>query len=208
MGAAGDAAQAGAAPEVGGDGNQLRTDLMEQTLNSYLAALEALFCNPNDEAARAWWTSEGYAPPAHPVVPLATIHKVRLQWLAAKDDMLAESRAFQFDRGYKGLNIRAHTSRKRDAERAKRGLPPLKADRLTRRWRRRPRRRERAPQLGPIATSETARRKLTTFCRRGADPGVGEGLRKFGLSRADRRNDPVPQSPRPCTHSHARRRRS
>jgi hypothetical protein len=46
---------------------------MQKTLSSYLAALEAVFRNPNDEAARAWWTSEGYAPPSHPVVPLATI---------------------------------------------------------------------------------------------------------------------------------------
>ena len=128
MGAAGDAAQAGAAPEVGGDGNQLRTDLMEQTLNGYLAALEALFRNPNDEAARAWWSSEGYAPPSNPDVPMATIHRVRLQWLDATDDMLAESRAFLFDHGYyAGLNILAYTSRTRDAARAKRGLPPQTA---------------------------------------------------------------------------------
>ncbi len=101
---------------------------MEQTLNSYLAALEALFRNPNDEAARAWWTSEGYASPAHPDVPMATIHRVRLQWLDATDDMLAESRAFLFDHGYDaGLNIRAYTSRTRDAARAKRGLPPQTA---------------------------------------------------------------------------------
>jgi len=64
---------------------------MEQTLDGYLAALEALFRNPNDEVARAWWTSEGHAPPAHPDVPLATVHKARLQWLNATDDMLAES---------------------------------------------------------------------------------------------------------------------
>jgi hypothetical protein len=101
---------------------------MEQTLNDYLAAIEALFRNPSDEAARAWWTSEGYAPPAHPVVPLATIHRARLQWLDATDDMLAESRSFLFDHGYEArLNIRAYTSRTRDAERAKRGLPPLKS---------------------------------------------------------------------------------
>jgi hypothetical protein len=99
---------------------------MEQTLNVYLAAREALFRNPSDEAARAWWTSEGYAPPTHPAVPLMTVHKARLQWLDATDDMLAESRAFLFDHGYAGLNnIRAFTSRSRDAERAKRGLPPL-----------------------------------------------------------------------------------
>ncbi len=106
---------------------RLRTDLMEQTLNDYLAALEALFRNPNDEAARDWWTSEGYAPPAYPDVPLATIHRVRLQWLDAADDMLAESRAFLFDHGYEaGLNILAYTSKTRDAARAKLGLAPLK----------------------------------------------------------------------------------
>jgi len=61
---------------------------MKQTLNEYLAAREALFRNPSDERARAWWTSEGYAPPMHPTVPLATVHKARLQWLDATDDML------------------------------------------------------------------------------------------------------------------------
>jgi hypothetical protein len=92
----------------------------------HLAALEALFLNPSDEAARAWWASEGYAPPAHPDVPLATVHKARLQWLDATDDMLSESRAFLFDHGYEGINIRAYTSKTRDAARAKLGLPPLK----------------------------------------------------------------------------------
>jgi hypothetical protein len=36
---------------------------MEQTLDVYLASREVLFRNPSDEAARAWWTSEGYKPP-------------------------------------------------------------------------------------------------------------------------------------------------
>jgi hypothetical protein len=41
--------------------------------------------------------------------------------------MLADSRAFLFDHGYKaGLNIRAYTSKTRDAERAKHGLAPLR----------------------------------------------------------------------------------
>ena len=86
-----------------------------QTLDTYLAAREALFRNPSDEAACAWWASEGYAPPLHPTVPLATVHKARLQWLDATDDMLAESRAFLFDHGYEaGLNTRAYTSKSRD----------------------------------------------------------------------------------------------
>jgi hypothetical protein len=42
---------------------------MKQTLDEYLAAREALFRTPSNEGARAWWTSEGYAPPAHPTVP-------------------------------------------------------------------------------------------------------------------------------------------
>ena len=58
---------------------------------------------------------------------MATIHRVRLLWLDATDDMLAESRAFLFDHGYDaGLNIRAYTSKTRDAARAKLGLAPLK----------------------------------------------------------------------------------
>ena len=42
---------------------------VKQTLDEYLAALEALFRNPSDEGARAWWMSEGYAPPARLTVP-------------------------------------------------------------------------------------------------------------------------------------------
>jgi hypothetical protein len=96
------------------------------SLYEYLAALEALFRDPSDDAARAWWASEGYAPPAHPDVPLATVHRLRLQWLDATDDMLAESRSFLFDHGYgTGLNILAYTSKTRDAARAKLGLKPL-----------------------------------------------------------------------------------
>jgi hypothetical protein len=103
------------------------TILMEQTLEAYLAAREALFRNPSAEAARAWWTSEGYSPPAHPTVPLATVHKARLQWLDVTDNMLTKSRAFLFDHGYEaGLNICAYTSKSRDAVRAKLGLAPLK----------------------------------------------------------------------------------
>jgi hypothetical protein len=50
-----------------------------------------------------------------------------LQWLDTTDDMLAESRVFLFDHGYEaGLNIRAYTSKTRDAARAKLGLAPLK----------------------------------------------------------------------------------
>ena len=99
---------------------------MKQTLDEYLAAREALFRTPSNEGARAWWTSEGYAPAAHPTVPLARVHKTRLQWLDAMDAMLAESRAFLFEHGYEaGLSIRAYTSKSRDATRAKRSLPPL-----------------------------------------------------------------------------------
>ena len=99
---------------------------MKQTLDEYLAAREALFRNPSDERARALWTSEGYAPPAHPTVPLATVHKTRLQWLDATDDMLAESRAFLFEHGYGAIpHFRGYTSKTRDAARAKLGLLPL-----------------------------------------------------------------------------------
>ncbi len=45
---------------------------IKQTLDEYLAAREALFRNLSDEGASAWWTSEGYAPPTHPDVPLET----------------------------------------------------------------------------------------------------------------------------------------
>ena len=87
---------------------------------------KALFRNPSDEGARAWWRSEGYAPPAHPTVPLATVHKTRLQWLDATDAMLAESRVFLFDHSYEaGPNICAYKSKSRDAVHAKLGLPPL-----------------------------------------------------------------------------------
>ncbi len=62
-----------------------------------------------------------------PTVPLEMVHKARLQWIDATDDMLVESRAFLFDHGYGTIpNFRAYTSRTRDVARAKVGLLPPK----------------------------------------------------------------------------------
>jgi hypothetical protein len=98
----------------------------EEELQKFLVERDALFRNPTEEAAREWWHKNGYPPPVSPSVPLASVHKGRLQWLDATDDMLCESRDWLIDHGYnvtmKGaLPLTPH---QRDADRALLGKKP------------------------------------------------------------------------------------
>jgi hypothetical protein len=63
-----------------------------------------------------------------PDVPLATVHKGRLQWLDATDAMLAESAAWLDAHGYNVEGLRGMpplTPAERDRQRAFQGKPPL-----------------------------------------------------------------------------------
>ena len=94
-----------------------------------MAKRDALFRNPTLEGAKALMTEppEGWASPD---TPLAAVHKGRLQWIKATDAMLAESKRWLIAHGYlpEFFGFPPYTPETRDAERAQRGLPPLKSE--------------------------------------------------------------------------------
>jgi hypothetical protein len=100
---------------------------MDDELKAFLAKRDALFRNPNIVDATAWWVSEGHPNPVRPDVPLATVHKARLQWLDATDEMIAESMAWLQANDY-GTDMNGApplTPERRDADRAALGKPPV-----------------------------------------------------------------------------------
>jgi hypothetical protein len=100
---------------------------MADGLRTFLAKRNALFRNPNIVDATKWWVSEGHPAPVRPDVPLATVHKARLQWLDATDAMIAESMAWLQANDY-GTDMNGApplTPERRDADRATLGKPPL-----------------------------------------------------------------------------------
>lgn len=96
-------------------------------LKKWLAERDKLFLNPTLEAAQQYWIRHNFPPWAKPDVPLAMVHKGRLQWLDATDEMLAESIAWLEANGYKTTMKGAPplTPERRDADRATLGKPPL-----------------------------------------------------------------------------------
>lgn len=99
----------------------------ENQLGAYLAERNALFREPNPEGALAHWKKYGYPEPVAPSVPLAVIHKARLQWLDSTDAMLRESlewlEAHNYETDLRGAS--PLTPETRDADRKARGLLPL-----------------------------------------------------------------------------------
>ena len=98
-------------------------------LRDFLVWRDGLFRNPTAEDALAYWDTQGLPAPANPDVPLASVHKARLQWLEATDEMLAESLAWlrehNFQPEWRGAP--PLTPEQRDADRAHVGQPPLRA---------------------------------------------------------------------------------
>ena len=119
------AAHHAAAARGGGQGNKAMSD--KTALEEFLEKRDAVLRNPTEEAAREWRDLNGPGPPDFPVVPLATVHRARLQWLDATDAMLAESVAWLQARGYDTTErIRPPlTPAERDRQRALQGKPPL-----------------------------------------------------------------------------------
>jgi hypothetical protein len=93
----------------------------------FLEERDALMRNPTLETATAWWYAKTSDEPASPNVPLAAIHKARLQWLSATDIMLAESIKWLEENGYQTTfqGVPPLTPESRDARRAKLGKAPL-----------------------------------------------------------------------------------
>jgi hypothetical protein len=105
---------------------------MTKPVQAYLAERDALFRNPTLAAATKFILETSGAKDtdfARPDVPLASVHKARLQWLDATDAMLAESMQWLKDHGYEATHMGAPplTPEQRDADRALIGKPPLGA---------------------------------------------------------------------------------
>lgn len=97
-------------------------------LKAFLAKRDMLFRNPTAEAVLAWWAeSMGNVPPADPLVPMAALHKARLQWLDATDTMLEQSKLWLAENGFQAdwKGAPPLTPERRDADRAKLGKPPV-----------------------------------------------------------------------------------
>ena len=100
---------------------------MSERLREFLAKRDELFRNPTLEAATKWWNENKFPPPAEPNVPLAAVHKSRLQWLEATDAMIAESMRFLRENNYhktlKGMPPLTPVTR--DVQRVSHGKKPL-----------------------------------------------------------------------------------
>lgn len=97
-------------------------------LHAHNEKRNALFRNPNDEDVLAWWAMEmGNVPPVDPLVPMAALHKARLQWLDATDTMLEQSKLWLVEHGFTAEWHGAPplTPEQRDADRKLLGKPPV-----------------------------------------------------------------------------------
>lgn len=101
----------------------------EYMLQKYLVKRDALFRNPTLEAATAFLPKPdgGWAKKD---TPLASLHKARLQWLDATNDMLRESKEWLQANGY-GSSCRGAlplTPEERDRQRIIHGKKPLNGE--------------------------------------------------------------------------------
>jgi hypothetical protein len=100
---------------------------MDKELQRFIEERNELFVAPNLVQATAWWQRNRLPTPARFDVPLATVHKARLQWLGATDEMIIESLRWLADNDYATTCNGAPplTPERRDADRASLGMPPL-----------------------------------------------------------------------------------
>ena len=94
----------------------------------WLRERDELFTNPTLEGAVKFYEKFGNVDWARPDVPLAALHKARLQWLDATDIMIAESLKWLKDHKYENTFQGAPplTPEKRDADRVTIGKKPLR----------------------------------------------------------------------------------
>ncbi len=97
-------------------------------LKAFRAKRDELFRNPNDADVLAWWHEAfGNVAPVDPLVPMAALHKARLQWLDATDTMLEQSKLWLVEHGFTAEWHGAPplTPERRDADRKLLGKPPV-----------------------------------------------------------------------------------
>jgi len=96
----------------------------------FIEKRDALFKNPTVETAKKYWEDSGFKQDwVRPDVPLAAVHKARLQWLEATDEMINESMEWLFVNGYENTWQGAPplTPEQRDSDRIAIGKPPLRS---------------------------------------------------------------------------------
>lgn len=100
---------------------------LDEELKAWLEKRDALLRNPTLETATAYWIENNLPTPERFDVPLAMVHKARLQWLDATDKMIAESMAWLMSHDYNTDMNGAPplTPERRDADRISMGKPPL-----------------------------------------------------------------------------------
>jgi len=96
-------------------------------LRAFLKERDDLFKNPTLEAAQSWWLKAGHPQWAREDVPLAAVHKARLQWLESTDAMIEESIKWLQEHDYSidWQGAPPLTPERRDADRVSLGKKPL-----------------------------------------------------------------------------------
>lgn len=105
----------------------LNPDDEAKQLKEFLAERNAVFRNPTLELATAFWERQGLPTPSDKKVPLASVHKARLQWLGATNYQIKESLSWLKRNGY-GSEMHGApplTPERRDADRVSLGKKPL-----------------------------------------------------------------------------------
>jgi hypothetical protein len=102
--------------------------IIDPELQIYLEKHDALFRNPSLEAVTKFYKDQGHEDWARPDVPLASLHKARLQWLDVTDEMIKESMEWLRQHHYANTWREAPplTPETRDAQRKAMGKEPLK----------------------------------------------------------------------------------
>jgi hypothetical protein len=103
-------------------------DNVPKSDEEFIKERDKLFLKPTLKGAQKYWSKNFSDIWLRPDVPLAAIHKSRLQWIEATDVMLKESEKWLIANGYSTSfkGVLPLTPDQRDAERVQRGLKPLK----------------------------------------------------------------------------------
>jgi hypothetical protein len=103
------------------------TKELDDEMRKFNEKRDALFRNPTMEAAVAHLTRIGFTHYHREDVPLAMVHKARLQWLEVTDAMIEESMAWLIEHDYQADMNGAPplTPGERDTQRVALGKKPL-----------------------------------------------------------------------------------
>lgn len=104
--------------------------------DEWIAARDKVMMNPTLENATEWvrYNEQRMGMPPMPfkreTVPLAAVHKARLQWLHATDEMLKESLKWLTEHSYRTTfrGVPALTPESRDYQRKCLGMKPLNTE--------------------------------------------------------------------------------